>query len=75
VPSFTARIAAAAIATTLLLAGCGESDASVTGPDRPSYDGGGLTFGGGHRSDSTTATAATSGEATAEGGYTLGGGH
>jgi hypothetical protein len=75
-PSLTARLAAAVIAATLILAGCGDPSTNVTAPERPSYDGG-YTIGGGHRSsDSTTTTAATSSEGTAEsGGYTIGGGH
>jgi hypothetical protein len=77
-PSLTARLATAVIAATLILAAaCGDPTTNVTAPERPSYDGGGYTIGGGHRSsDSTTTTAATSGEGTAEsGGYTIGGGH
>lgn len=76
--SLTARLATAVTGATLILvaAGCGDPTINVTAPERPSYDGG-YTIGGGHRSsDSTTTTAATSSEGTAEyGGYTIGGGH
>lgn len=70
----------AAVATTLVLAGCGDPTASVTAPDtRPSFDGGGYTFGGGHnRSDSTTTTTTATfgaGTAVSGGGYSFGGGH
>jgi hypothetical protein len=71
---------AAAIATPLVLAACGESPASITAPETPpSYDGGGLTFGGGNRSDTTTTTTTTApqgGDAvTNGGGLTFGGGN
>lgn len=71
---------AAAIATTLILAACGESPASINSPEiSPSFDGGGVTFGGGNRSDTTattTTTAPQGGDAvTNGGGLTFGGGN
>jgi hypothetical protein len=68
-------LAAAAITATILMAACGESPPSVTASDAPLYDGGTGTFGGGHRSDSTTPTTAAPGEAAVNGGGTFGGGH
>lgn len=73
--SFRAR-AITAIATVFVLASCGEWSANVTAPDHASYDGG-HTFGGGNRSDTTTATTASrGGEAVVSGGgFTFGGGN
>lgn len=65
----------AAIATTFVLAACGEQPTSVTAPDRAFYDGG-YTFGGGNRSDTTKVTASSGEDAVANsGGYTFGGGN
>ncbi len=74
-----ARIAVA-ITTALVLAACGESPTTLTAPEtQPSFDGGGLTFGGGNRSDTTTTmttTATQDGDAAVDGGgLTFGGGN
>lgn len=67
----------AVIATTLVIAACGQT-ASVTAPDDARFDGG-FTFGGGNRSDSTTttttATSSSEGAAVISGGFTFGGGN
>ncbi|HEX2078521.1 MAG TPA: hypothetical protein VHG08_12455 [Longimicrobium sp.] len=72
------RVVLAALIAALSMSGCSERSADLFAPDGGVYNGG-HTFGGGNRSDSTTASSGTAGAdagaAEGTGGHTFGGGN